>query len=122
MIIPRRNIFSSIVLVSLIFFSGQAVARDLTWSDVVAEAKAKNPALVKAKESLDQARWALTRSYSNFLPKLSASAGTGQSQVNADGVVKDFYQAAIAKRHLRYAAQERLGLDDNRRDARLPRV
>jgi outer membrane protein TolC len=87
MISGNKHVFT---VICLLCCSGTAVARNLVWNDVVNEAATANPALAKAKESLAQARWSLTRAYSNFLPQLSASASAGQSQSDTTGLSKDY--------------------------------
>lgn len=79
------------MILSLIcVLAGSAAAADLGWNNVVAEAKSKNPALVKAAESLDQARWALKSSYSNFLPQVSANAGATHSDADDRGYSRSY--------------------------------
>ncbi|MHB9154953.1 MAG: TolC family protein [Endomicrobiales bacterium] len=67
-----------------------AGAAALTWEEVAAEAQARNPALKKARGALEQARQAYYRSYSNFLPQLSAGAGAGQSESETQGFGRSY--------------------------------
>lgn len=62
----------------------------MTWSDVLAEAKKKNPDLRKAEETLKQARMSYYSSYSGFMPQLSANASAGQSQSDANGFGRSY--------------------------------
>jgi len=73
-----RYIFVTFLFLVLIK-SVSAQAETLTWEDVLSEAKRKNPELLKAEESIKQARLNYYRSFSNFLPQVSFSAGVNES-------------------------------------------
>ncbi|MFH1368955.1 MAG: TolC family protein [Elusimicrobiota bacterium] len=78
-------------LILLFFLAAAAAGADeLTWQDVLAEAKAKNPALKKSEESLKQARLGYYSAYTDFLPKLSASAGTSQSKSGSSDMQRNY--------------------------------
>jgi outer membrane protein TolC len=85
MIIISRSKACGIALLALSLCAGTATAGDITWTEAVAAARAANPALVKARETLDQARWALKRSYANFMPEISANGA-----VSTDDTGKDY--------------------------------
>ncbi len=75
-IMTNRYIFA----ISLFFvFPSSIFTQQLTWEDVLSEAKRKNPALIKAEESLNQARLNYYRSFTNFLPQISFSLGANES-------------------------------------------
>jgi outer membrane protein len=51
----------------------------LDWSTALKLAQQNNPELRSASKQAEAAQWSLYRSYSSFLPQLSANASTGQS-------------------------------------------
>lgn len=67
------------ILLSLIALGVSALAADLAWQDVLTEAKAHNPGLVKARENLEQARQSYIKSRAGFLPQVNATANASQS-------------------------------------------
>lgn len=77
-------------LIVLLIFSGSSFAKEITWEDAVAEAKNSNPSLKKAEESVSQARQYYYRSYTGFLPQLSASAGSSQSKSDSADFSRDY--------------------------------
>lgn len=56
-----------------------ASASALTWPEALNLAQQNNPELKSARKQTEAAQWSLYRSYSSFLPQLSANASTGQS-------------------------------------------
>jgi outer membrane protein TolC len=64
-------------------------AADLTWQDVLSQARAKNPTLAKAEESLKQAELNYGRAWTSFFPQVSLSASRGQSN-NSSGISDSF--------------------------------
>lgn len=54
-------------------------AEIFTWEKILNETKTKNPTLLKSKQLLEQAQLEYKISYSNFLPKISASAEISRS-------------------------------------------
>ncbi|MFH0807958.1 MAG: TolC family protein [Elusimicrobiota bacterium] len=73
----KKSVIAVLLLIQM--FTINVFAADLTWQDVLKEAKQKNQGLVKAQESLKQAQYQLSIAYSNFMPQISASASTGRS-------------------------------------------
>jgi outer membrane protein TolC len=76
--------------VLLVCVIGAAGAQDLTWNDVLSEARQKNPTLKKAAETLRQAQLSYYSAYSGFLPQLSANASAGQSESDASGFSRSY--------------------------------
>ncbi|OGS22101.1 MAG: hypothetical protein A3J83_03775 [Elusimicrobia bacterium RIFOXYA2_FULL_40_6] len=72
-------------------------AQQLTWQDVLKEAKQKNQELKKAQESLNQAQYQLSIAYSNFMPQISASASTGRSGSDTTST-KESYSMGVSGR------------------------
>ncbi|HVN67947.1 MAG TPA: TolC family protein [Candidatus Sulfotelmatobacter sp.] len=67
-----------VVLAVLLLLTCQAVSA-LTWQDVVAQAAQKNNEIRSARKQLDAFQWTYYKSYSNFLPQVSANASMGNS-------------------------------------------
>ncbi|MDD5686899.1 MAG: TolC family protein [Elusimicrobia bacterium] len=74
----------------LILSSNFSHSQQLTWQDVLAEAKTKNPDLIKAEKGIKKARLSYYSSFTNFLPQLSASAGAGQSKSSDNSESKNY--------------------------------
>ncbi|OGS21075.1 MAG: hypothetical protein A2252_04060 [Elusimicrobia bacterium RIFOXYA2_FULL_39_19] len=72
-----------ILFAILLLVCASLEARELTWEDVLKEAKQNNPSLKKAQSSLQQAEINYSKSWANFLPQVSASASTGRSGSNS---------------------------------------
>lgn len=77
-------------LLWILFFASFLYADPLTWDEVLRETTAKNPALLKAEKSLETARLNYLRSFSNFLPQVSASAVAGRSQFGSMEPTDDY--------------------------------
>lgn len=60
-------------------------AEVLTWQDIMTETITANPALKLSAYALTNAGYNKTKSYSNFLPSLSASAQTSASDTSVEG-------------------------------------
>lgn len=56
-----------------------SLAAELTWQDALAETKAHNPGLVKARATLEQARQSYVKARAGFLPQVNATANASQS-------------------------------------------
>ncbi len=64
---------------------GPLSAGTLAWRDAVSTALEHNPSIRKAQETLTAAKQTYVRSRSNFLPQLTATAGTSQSDSSSAG-------------------------------------
>ena len=100
---------------AVLMLTGSASA--LTWPEALKLAKQNNPELESARKQTESAQWSLYRSYSSFLPQLSANASTATnsssyglslSQTLFSGLDNyysaqsarasyDYYQAALQK-------------------------
>ena len=60
-------------------------AQELTWTDVLSQAKQVNPTLKKAEANLRQAQLNYEAAYTNFLPQLSANASGSESNSDSLG-------------------------------------
>jgi len=74
-----------LIIIGLIAVS--TASAQMSWNDVLKEAKDKNPTLIKAEESLNQAELYYKMSFSNFLPQVSASAGDSR---NSSGLTNSY--------------------------------
>ena len=85
---PVKHI--TILLVALFAVTGALFCEELSWDNVLSEARAKNPTLKKALETVKSARQYYFRSYSAFLPNLSASAATSQGESDSSAFSRDY--------------------------------
>ncbi|OGS43082.1 MAG: hypothetical protein A2539_09340 [Elusimicrobia bacterium RIFOXYD2_FULL_34_15] len=69
-------------IILFLIFAGDAFSAPLIWQDVLSEAKKNNPELIKAEDSVKNARLSYYNSYTNFLPQLSANAGVNKSKTD----------------------------------------
>ncbi|MFA5035386.1 MAG: TolC family protein [Candidatus Margulisiibacteriota bacterium] len=69
-------------LLLLLFLTGQAFS--LTWREALELAPRNSNEIKSAKKQLEVAQWTYYKSYSGFLPQVSASMSTGQSE-NSSG-------------------------------------
>ncbi len=65
------------VFLALLVLSADVCA--LTWSEALTLAKLNNPELKSAARQTESARWSYYKSYSSFLPQLSANASVGET-------------------------------------------
>ena len=65
-------------------------AQELTWNDILAQAKQINPTLKKAEANLKQAQLNYDAAYTNFLPQLSANASANQSNTDSGGFNRQY--------------------------------
>ena len=75
-----------ILLLSVFSFASEP----LNWDMVVSLAKAQNPALIVAEQAVNKSILEYNKTYSSFLPSLSASASAGKSQTD-NSPVSDSY-------------------------------
>ena len=73
----RQAGLPAMLVVFLLLISTEVSA--LTWQDVVAQAAQKSNEIKSARKQLDAYQWSYYKSYSNFLPQVSANASTGNS-------------------------------------------
>lgn len=69
-------------LILMFFLTGQAMG--LTWREALELAPRNSNEIKSAKKQLEVAQWTYYKSYSGFLPQVSASMSTGQSE-NSSG-------------------------------------
>lgn len=77
----KKNSCSALLI--LLFLSASAHA--LTWSEALELAGKNNPRIISAAKQTESARWSYYRSYSSFLPQLSANASIGQTTAGTAG-------------------------------------
>ena len=75
----KRQNKGIILLGFFILFAISGYAKDYAWQELLDEAKLHNPELIKARQSLEKYNLLHKKSYSGFLPSLSASASASQS-------------------------------------------
>lgn len=76
--------FYILTLFCLFFFVQKCIlAENFTLEKILSETKIKNPTLIKAKQLLDQAELNYKISWSNFWPKITASADVSRSGNNS---------------------------------------
>ncbi|MFQ3675791.1 MAG: TolC family protein, partial [Endomicrobiia bacterium] len=79
----NKKIFTRIVF-CIIFLSHKFIfSETFTWEKILLETKTKNPTLIKSKQLLDQAEINYKILWSNFLPKITASADVTRSGNNS---------------------------------------
>lgn len=69
-------------LILMLFLAGQAMG--LTWREALELAPRNSNEIKSARKQLEVAQWTYYKSYSGFLPQVSASLSTGQSE-NSSG-------------------------------------
>lgn len=75
-------ILKTSILLFVIIFAVLGVAKDasaLTWNEALSAAEQNNNELRSARKQLESSEWSYRRSFSAFLPQLSASAGMSES-------------------------------------------
>ncbi|HBU69928.1 MAG TPA: hypothetical protein DEE98_06035 [Elusimicrobia bacterium] len=65
-------------------------SEELSWEEALSEAKSLNPALAQARQAVKAAKQYYFRSYSAFLPSLSANAASNQGESDSSGFSKDY--------------------------------
>jgi len=86
----------SAVLICVLFLSNVCFASEsLSWDAAVNLAKAQNPSLISAEQTVNKASLEYNKTYSSFLPSLSASASTSKSQPD-DSPVSDSYSWGLS--------------------------
>jgi outer membrane protein len=88
----RRYFFAILLLLTL--FSINALA--LTWGEAVTPAEKNNNELISARKDLEASEWTYRKSYSVFLPQLSASVGLSNSQSTTSGAWSDSYSYGLS--------------------------
>lgn len=71
-----------------------------TWNEVIVLAQKNNNQLLSAQKQLEAARWAYVRSYSGFLPQLSASLASTQTSVASAGATSNYSYGLNATEYL----------------------
>ncbi|MFH1378910.1 MAG: TolC family protein [bacterium] len=80
-----------ILSLSLIWcIPGVHYAKEYSWQELLEEAKLNNPELRQARESLQKSGLLYKKSYSGFLPSISASASASQSDSNQGDLSKSY--------------------------------
>jgi outer membrane protein TolC len=74
-----KKIFEILFFCFIFTVSTLYPAEIFTWEKILNETKTKNPTLLKSRQLLEQAQLEYKISYSNFLPKISASAEISRS-------------------------------------------
>ena len=69
---------------------GTAEAQEYTWQTLLQETKKSNPEIRKTLHALEQARLSYRSAYAGFLPAVSASAQTSQSDRQGSDSSKDY--------------------------------
>ncbi len=94
--INKKTVFFTILILT-----DNLYAKEMTWQDIVNEAKLNNPTIKKAEDSLKQVQLSYKVSKSNFFPQISASAGKTRSGTEvtnpADNYIyTDYYTYGIS--------------------------
>ena len=89
----RSKIFIFTVTASFLLIFQSAFASQ--WSEVLLLAKQTNNDLGSGQKQVDAASWTYRKAYTNFLPKLSASANAGQTNNSSTGATSNNYSYAL---------------------------
>jgi len=86
-------------------------AHSLTWNEVSALGEKNSHDLIAAQKQLESTEWTYRRSYSTFLPQLSASAGYSESNVvGSDATSKNYTYGLSATQNLFQGMDEYYGV------------
>ncbi len=83
--INKKTIFFAILILAYNLY-----AKEMTWQDIVNEAKLNNPTIKKAEDSLKQVQLSYKVSKSNFFPQISASAGKTRSGTEVTNPIDNY--------------------------------
>ncbi|OGS27915.1 MAG: hypothetical protein A2297_04720 [Elusimicrobia bacterium RIFOXYB2_FULL_48_7] len=90
----KTILFLALIFTPFLIISAHAqntpTGAPLEWDDVLKEAKSKNPALLSAEESLEQAKINYSMARSNFLPQIYTSAGASHTESSISGPDDNF--------------------------------
>ncbi len=90
--ISMRRI-SLFILLTALFCSA---AHSITWKEVAELGEKNSHDLIAAQKQLESTEWSYRRSYSTFLPQLSASAGYGESEIVEDADITKSYSTGLS--------------------------
>lgn len=102
-----KRLFAITVIVSVL--ANQAFS--LTWQDVLAQASQKSNAIKSARKQLESYQWSYYKSYSGFLPQISASFSSSASNNYSYGIsasqalfkgLQNYYTWLTARTNLDY--------------------
>jgi outer membrane protein TolC len=96
-------------LLSVVFVCASAYS--ITWNEVAAMGEKNSHDLVAAQKQLESKEWSFRKSYTTFLPQLSASAGYSESnQVGSDTTTKSYSYGFSATQNLFQGMDEYYGV------------
>jgi len=74
----------------ILFIAEDIHSQSFSWQDVLSESKKLNSTLIRAEESIKNARLSYHVSFTNFLPQLSASAGISESKSDVSDIRESY--------------------------------
>ncbi len=84
------------LVLAFIIIAAATSASALTWSEAVALAEQKNSQLINAAKDLESAEWSYKKSWSTFLPHVSASGGLSETASATSGAWSRSYSYGLS--------------------------